>query len=153
MKTCQPVPIARGAFAFCRYSLAILLWVALIWQLKSLVIVTGAILLLSALLTVRRAPLIVLYTWTIERLFPSAVEVLDAHAMRFAHFFGTGLLALALGLLYYPPTVRAGWVFLLLVALAKTVGALGFCAAGRLYTCMANSSGTCCGFLKRRISN
>lgn len=150
MRSCKPVSITRGAFAFCRYTLAILLWVALIMGLKWLVIVTAAILALSALLTVRRAPLVVLYTVTVERLFPSGVEVLDEHAMRFAHTFGVLLLGIALGLLYYPPTVRAGWIFLLLVALAKTVGALGFCAAGRMYTCMANSHGSCCGFLRKR---
>ena len=54
MKACKPVPVSKGAFAFCRYSLAVLLWIAVIWQLKSLVILTAVILLLSALLTVRR---------------------------------------------------------------------------------------------------
>lgn len=148
MKACKPVPIPNGAFIFCRYSLAVLLWAALAFHNKPLVIVTTVILALSALLTVRRAPMIVLYSWTIERLVPSRVEILDEHAMRFAHTFGTVLLLIALGLLY-SPWQRAGWIFLIFVTLAKTVGALGFCAAGKMYICMTNSNGTCCKFWRK----
>lgn len=148
MKSCKPVPVAKGAFIFCRYSLAVLLWVALILHSEALVIATAVILALSAILTVGRAPMILLYTHTVERLFPSATEVLDQHAMRFAHTLGTVLLLIPL-VLFHTPFARAGWGFLIFVTIMKTIGALGFCAAGKMYTCMSNSNSTCCGFLKR----
>lgn len=147
MKACKPVPVAKGAFIFCRYSLAVLLIAALILQSKELVILTGVILALSALLTVRRAPMILLYTYTVQKLFPSPIEVLDEHAMRFAHTLGTVLVGIGVALLYTYP--RAGWIFLVFVTIAKTIGALGFCAASKMYTCMSGSNGRCCAFMKK----
>jgi len=148
MKACKPVPIARGAFIFCRWSLAIIFWLAFFLRLKILVVAGGIILALSALLTIRRAPMIALYTATVQHVFPSRMEILDEYAMRFAHGFGTVLAGIC-AVLLYSPVERIGWGFLLFFAVAKTVGALGYCTATKLYHCMS-SNGGCCSLTKRQ---
>jgi hypothetical protein len=143
------VSIHKGSFAFCRYSLAALSWLALLLQSKPLVVTAAVILLLSAIFTVRRAPMIAIWDNTFEKLRPSPVEILDERAMRFAHSFGFVLFALDILLLSFAVTALAGWVFLGLISAAKTAGALGFCAASKMYTCATNSGGNCCSFWRR----
>ena len=147
MKSIKPVSVSRGAFAFCRYSLAVIPWVALIFHIKWLILLGLAILLFSAILKVGKAPMIVFYNLTFNKIFKSADTILDENAMFFAHIFGTILFAIAAILLYYVND-KTGWIFVAFIAVAKTIGALGFCAAGKMYTCMNNSSGNCCKFSK-----
>lgn len=147
MKPIKPVIVPSGAFAFCRYSLATIPIIALIFQLKWLIILGFVLLLLSAILKVGRAPMIILYTWTINRIFKSRDTVLDENAMFFAYTFGAILFALAIILLYFVNDL-AGWIFVGFVAVAKLVGAMGFCAAAKMYGCLNNSGGTCCKFSK-----
>jgi hypothetical protein len=149
MAVYKPVEVHKGSFAFCRYGMAVLTWLALALQSRPLVVAAGIVMLLSALLTVRRAPLIVLWNVTGERLRRSPVELLDEHAMRFAHSFGFALFAIDSLLLSLRATSSAGWVFLAVVGVAKTIGALGFCAAGKMYTCAVGNGGKCCAFWQR----
>jgi hypothetical protein len=142
----KPVVVQRGAFLFCRTSLAVALWVALVLRLPWLVAATAVVLALSALLTVARAPLVVAYTWTLGRVWPGGSEVLDERAMRFAHLVGALMVSASWLLLIVRP--RSGYVCLALVAVAKTAGALGFCSALRFYGCM--NSDTCCRWADRR---
>jgi hypothetical protein len=142
----RPVELPQGAFAFCRWSLALALWAALLAHQAWLVAATGAILAASALLGVGRSPMIMLWRWTAHRLLPTAHVVLDANAMRFAHAMGALLCAVTFTLLLTMPL--AGRAALLLLVALKTVGALGFCTASKLYECTAR--GGCCGILGRR---
>ncbi len=143
MRPIKPVTVPRGAFAFCRYNLAAIPLIALIFQIKWLIPAGCAIMLLSAILKVGKAPMILLYSWTLNKIFKSADTVLDENAMFFAHSFGTLLFAIATLLLYFG-NEKTGWIFVGFLAVAKTIGAMGFCAAGKMYTCMNNSSGNCC---------
>jgi hypothetical protein len=145
----KPVPVHKGSFAFCRYGLAALSWSAFFMQSRAVVIVAGALMLLSAILKVRRAPLIALFDATFEKLRPSPVELLDENAMRFAHTFGFVLFGIDAALLSFHATILAGWIFLVLISIAKTVGALGFCAASKMYTCATSGGGKCCAFWQR----
>lgn len=141
----KAVSVPKGAFAFCRFSLMILVWAAFFLNSKELVVLAAVIMALSALLTVRRAPMIVLYGVTLEKLFPSGVAVLDEYGMRFAHTIAAILLGLAAGLSYAGlPGARAVLFF---VAIAKTIGALGFCPVSKAYACLSRG-GSCCGFLR-----
>lgn len=137
----KPVTISKGAFVFCRYTIAIILWVALILQAKVLVVVCFLIFLLSYILKVKRAPLIVLYTYTIDMMFPSSKELLDEKGIRFAHLIGAVVSGLCCLLLYYVNS-PAGWVLTVLLAILNTSAAFGFCSALKLYNCMAG--GSCC---------
>lgn len=152
MMLCKPIVVPKGAFTFCKYGVSALLWVAWIWQVKALVIAAAVILALSAIFTVRNAPLVLLYRLTVERLFPSRDEILDEYGMRFAHTLGAVMAGVAAVLLYVEATTHSGWVFLLIFAGMKTLGALGFCAASKLYGCIARQGGACCGIFNRQQS-
>lgn len=145
MKECRPVEIPSAAFSFCKYSLALLFWAAWIMQIKPLVLFCFAILILSALLRVKNAPLVFLYTHSLNRVFPSKAVIVDENAVRFAHIVGAAFTGTALIFLYYiNPFI--GWAVTGLITLLKTSGALGFCGAMKLYECMNNPNGQCCRF-------
>jgi hypothetical protein len=140
----KPVALPRAAFAFCRWTLAAALWAALLLRQPWLVAVTAGVLGASALLGVGRAPLVVLWRVTLHRIAPTRDVVLNELAMRFTHAIGALLAAATYALLLLaPPIGRAGLILLVAV---KTVGALGFCPAGKLYECVT-SGGGCCGIL------
>jgi hypothetical protein len=148
----KPVSVSKGAFAFCRYSIALLLWVAVILRMKELVLAAFIILTLSVILKVKRAPLIVLYTYTVDRLFPAGQVILDEKGIRFAHAVGAVMSGLCLILLYFI-SPRAGWALTVLLAVLKTSAAFGFCSALKLYQCV--NGGTCCrvGKLAQKLKN
>ena len=143
----QVVPIPRGAFAFCRWSLTGLLWLALATRQIGLLGVVAGILALSAILRVDRSPMVVVYRTTLGRLFPpTSFEFLDATAMRFAHGSGAVLGACVLAaILRYP---RGGWVALACFCGLKTVSALGYCPASKLFVCLRK--GGCCALTGNR---
>ncbi len=147
MIACKPVIVQRHAFHFCRSSMAVALWTALVFQLAWVVVACAVVLAASALLTVGRAPLIVLYRETLGRAWPGGSEVLDERAMRFAHTLGAVICAVCAGLIYAAP--RAGYTFLAFVAVAKTSGALGYCSGLKLYGCL--NSETCCRWVGRQV--
>jgi len=133
--------IPRPAFAFCRISLTALLWIALCLHSVWLVVAVFFILALSVILKVQRSPMIQLYQQTVLRLLPAEhFEYLDVPAMRFAHGMGAAMsLAVVLTMLAAP---QAGWYCLLALCVLKTIAALGFCPASKLFVCMRN--GGCC---------
>jgi hypothetical protein len=89
----------------------------------------------------------VIYNYTFGKLFKSKEEMLDEHAMRFTHTLGSILTFICIIFLYLI-NAKIGWVIVFFVAIAKTLGALGFCTALKLYGCM--TSGTCCRTLKKK---
>jgi hypothetical protein len=143
----KPVSIPSHAFTFCRYSIALLVWLA--WGFRSVWCLAAAalVLVLSAVLAVRRAPMIVLYSQTVLRLFKSPEEIVDETAMRFAHILGSIFAGVCLVGIWLRPEV--GWRVTFLFALLKTVSALGFCPATKLFGCASNS--TCCPVTKKML--
>ncbi|MGE5329175.1 MAG: DUF4395 family protein [Deltaproteobacteria bacterium] len=146
MKECRPVSVSKGAFIFCKWTVAIIIWASLIFRIKWLILLACGILVLSAILKIQKAPLIFLYTQTIDRIFKSPNEILDECGMQFAHTLG-GVLTLICALLLYFVNDTAGWIMVFIVAIAKTAGAMGFCTALKLYGCM--SSGGCCRLTRK----
>ena len=143
MKECRPVAVPHAAFNFCKYSIASIFWLSLIFQNKLLVLAGFLILLLSVLLKVKNAPLVLLYTYTIDKLFPSKIEILDEKAVCFAHIVATIMSGIALVFLYfiYP---LVGWILTGVLAVLKTTASFGFCGAMKLYGCLNNPNGQCC---------
>lgn len=142
----ENVTVQNNAFIFCRYTVAALIWIALIfksvWVLGAVFVILAA----SAILKVHRAPMVWLYTNTFGRVVPSREVVLDVRAMRFAHSLGAVLAAISLSL-----TLRDspfGWYFVAGFALLKTMSALGFCPAYKLWGCA--TSGGCCALTGKR---
>ena len=135
-----PVTIQSGAFLFCRVGITVLLWLA--WALRSveLLALVCVVLALSAALGGDRAPMILLYSWTIGRFFPGKTNTLDRTAMRFAHLLGT-LWSAACIVIIVSLHARIGWGVTFLLAIVKTISAFGFCPASKLYLCV---TGGCC---------
>ena len=129
--------------------MAIIVWCALIFKIKWLVVLSFVILALSAILTIKHAPMIVLWRYTLGRIFNSKTEILNVKAMRFAHGAGTILSAICVYLLYFG-NEYAGWILVGFFAILKTISAFGFCPASKLYVCMSN--GGCCAF-SRKFNN
>ncbi|MDD5031660.1 MAG: DUF4395 family protein [Patescibacteria group bacterium] len=146
MKKYKPVAVPKAAFAFCRYSIAILIWLSLIFHLKIILIFVFIIFLLSAILKIQRAPMILFYSYTINKISKSADEILNEHAMRFAHIMGSIFSLICLFLLYFV-SEQVGWIAVFIFALLKSISAFGFCPASKLYECATNDS--CCAFIKK----
>lgn len=147
MKKYKPVAVPKAAFAFCRYSIAILVWLAFIFQAKAILWVVLIIFILSAILKIQKAPMIVLYKWTINKVVKSKDEILNEHAMVFAHIMGSALAVICLLLLYFV-SAKAGWIAVFVFAILKSISAFGFCPASKLYECATNDS--CCAFIKKK---
>jgi protein-S-isoprenylcysteine O-methyltransferase Ste14 len=141
----ESVRVPTQAFAFCRISLTVLLWTALFLRSVWLVGAVFSILALSVILKVHRSPMIQLYQQTALRLIPArSHEWLDVPAMRFAHASGALMaLAVIVTLLTAP---KAGWWALAVFCVLKTIAAIGFCPASRLFVCMRN--GGCCALTR-----
>jgi hypothetical protein len=139
MKTMKPMSVPRFAWIGCKATNAAALFAALIFRMPLLILVPLVTHGISALFGPRRAPLLVLYTW-LDRFFNTRKEMVDEHALRFAHTVSSvfALLALIMLRVYAP----FSWGIVLFLAIATTLGALGFCTATKLYSCAMN--GTCC---------
>lgn len=149
--TYSPISISRGGFAFCRWSMAAIMWTAALLRLEWLVAAGAVIMAINALVTVRYAPLVMLYTHTVDRLHSFGEAVVDMSGLRFAHVVAMFAMALPLVAMH---VLGAGaqemcWRVLLFVAGFKTLGALGMCPVSRWYTCLV-SKGNCCSFLRGR---
>jgi hypothetical protein len=141
------VAIPKAAFAFCRYTMAGLIWLAFLLKMKALLAVVFVLLALSAALTIRHAPLVWLFTQTIHRVAKSADEMLSLNGMRIAHAMGATFAAICL-LFLYGVNERTGWALTFAYGVVKTISAIWACPVYKLYTCM--KSGNCCAFLKKR---
>lgn len=138
--------VQKKAFAFCRYSVTVLVWVAFALLVARMPLASAAVLATvflimasSAALTVRRAPMILLWTHTFGRFVPSEDVVLDIRAMRFSHVLAS---ILALVAAVWVGDQRPGaWVFVLFFALLKTFSAVGFCPAYKLWGCVMSGGG------------
>ena len=138
--------VPRPAFAFCRLSLTLMLWLAWGFHLLWLVATVLVILVASVALKVQRSPMIQLYQQTVLRVVPTLhYELLDVPAMRFAHGLGALMaLGVIIGILIAPV---GGWYGLLAFCLLKTIAALGYCPASKLFACM--QKGGCCALTRR----
>lgn len=148
MKEYRPVEVSNGAFNFCKYTIAGMLWLSIIIQSKLVVALCFALLVLSALLKVRKAPLVILYTYTVGKFIKSKKIILDEKAVQFAHIVGAVFSGIALVFLYFIHPLT-GWIITGVLALLKTSGAMGYCGAMKLYSCLNNPNGQCCRIGKK----
>jgi hypothetical protein len=82
-----------------------------------------------------------LYSVSFNKIKKSTDVIVDENAMRFAHTLGflfSGGCLLAVFLIHS----SGAWYAVLAFALLKTVSAVGFCPASKLYDCVLN--GNCC---------
>jgi protein-S-isoprenylcysteine O-methyltransferase Ste14 len=143
----KPVTVPNAAFVFCRYSIALMLLAAVLFKIKWLLIVVFVVFVLSVILKVKRAPMILLYRYTIGLLWKSKGVTLDEYAMRFAHGLGVVFSAICLLFLYFV-NENVGWGLTVAFLVIKLISAFGFCPASKFYKCVG-SGGGCCAFTKR----
>lgn len=142
----ENVTLQENAFIFCRYTVALMVWAALIFKSAYLLVAVLVILVLSALLKVHRAPLVWLYTVTLGRVIKSKDVVLDVRGMRVAHTLGAALALASLSLVLRDSPIA--WYFVGGFALLKAASAVGLCPAYKLYGCMVK--GGCCALTGKR---
>jgi len=142
----KPVSISSAGFAFCRYGVAVLVWLSLVAQIKWVMLIVFFILAFSALLKVEKSPMIILYKYTLEKIKKSKQEIINEKAMEFAHGMGTIISFICLMFLYFI-NIKIGWILVFIFAILKTVSAFGMCPASKLYECLGNDS--CCAFIKK----
>lgn len=144
MKPFMPARITKGSFHCCRISVAVLVWAGIITRNVWFLYATAFILGLSALLKVKKAPMVWLYMQTLERLWPTERITVDENALFFAHTVGFIFTVVCIGLISLHP---AGWWVTIGLGVLKLSGACGYCSALKLYSCM--SSDDCCRVSKR----
>lgn len=144
------VTIQNNAFIFCRYTLAILCWLALVFRDQAIWLLGAVfvIMTISVILKVDRAPLVWLWTNTLGRSIPSKDVVLDVAGMRFAHTLAAVLALVAISLIWRGSPI-AWWVVAAL-ALLKTMSAVSACPAYKLYGCVIRGGGSCCRWTRKR---
>lgn len=137
-------PIAINAFRFCKLTVTLMVWASFAFKSEILLALVFLVMVLSAILKIQRAPLIVLYSLTIERLFPFRITTVNETGLRFAHSLGAFMALCCIGLTLLFP--NAGWWYVLGFAILKTVSMLGLCPGEALYSCYAEGS---CSILKK----
>lgn len=138
----QLTKVSKGGFLFCRIGVMLIVWIGYFLGNKELILLSFIILLLSAISTVKFAPMIMFHDYTIGLFYKGKKEVLNVKAMRFAHTLGTIFAGICVILLYFGPE-RIGWIVVLFFAIVKTISAVGFCPASKLYTCITKKGGCC----------
>ncbi len=142
MASFKPVCISKGGFAFCRTVIAVLVTLSILPQCRLLLAVAFGIMVLSAIFKVEKAPLILLYKYTVDQWRKPENVVVDEKGIWFSHMVGAVFCLLCLAGFWLNNVL--GMVLTMLFALLQISAACGFCSALKLYTCM--TSGNCCRF-------
>ena len=147
----QMATVPKKGFAFCRYTIAILLWFTVIlvfFNIKWIIFIPFIIMLLSGILTVRRAPLIMLYKVLFDREGKGETDVLNVSSIRFSHFVGSFFCIIIILFLYVVKIDIVAYVFLGILTILQTIAAFGYCSAQKLYECLVLGK-NCCNLGKK----
>lgn len=141
------VPVKQQSVTFCKYVIAGLLWLALIFTNVIPIYIVFFIMLVSALTGVQRAPLVVFYNLAFAKFTKVTDEYINMHSMRFAHIVGCVFCVLSLAA-YYLISPVAGFIICAVLAILQSIAAFGYCSAQKLYDCVICNS-SCCRFGKK----
>ena len=151
MSKYQMATVPKKGFAFCRFTIALLLWVTLIllcFGIKWFIFIPFIIMILSGILTVKRAPLIMLYKVLFDRKGKGETDVLNVNSIRFAHFVGACFSLIVILFLYVFKIKIVAFVFLIILTFLQTVAAFGYCSAQKIYECLVLGK-NCCNLGKK----
>ncbi len=138
----QMVETRKQSVAFCKYTIAILLWIAAIFQSIVFIYVVFFILLISALTGVQRAPLVALFNHTVAKHMKTTEIYINMYSMRFAHLFGAGFCLAIIGTDYFLPGI-VPLILTIVLAILQTIASFGYCSAQKLYECVICNSNCC----------
>lgn len=151
MKSTQMAIVPKKAFAFCRFTICILFWIASIlmfFNIKWVIFIPFIIMLLSGILTVKRAPLIILYKVLFDRDNKAETDVLNVSSIRFSHYVGATFSLIVIIFIYVFKINIVAYIFLGVLTLLQTIAAFGYCSAQKLYECLVLGK-NCCNLGKR----
>lgn len=131
MKT--PVKISRNGFFFAGIVQAVIVWASLIFRMKSLLFILFVILALSAVLSIKNNPLILVYKVTLEkiRFIKDKEIIIDDSAMKFAQAMRAVICMICAIFVYYDGLTA--WGFVMVFAVVKTISACGYCPGEKIY--------------------
>ena len=147
----QMATVSKKGFAFCRFTIAIMLWITVVllfFGIKWGIFVPFSIMFVSGILTVRRAPLIALYTILFDRKGLGETDVLNVSSIRFSHFVGSAFSIIVILFLYVFKINIVAYIFLGILTVLQTIAAFGYCSAQKLYECIVLGK-NCCNLGKR----
>ena len=151
MSNIKMATIPKKAFAFCRWTICILFWITSIlcfFDIKWIIFIPFTIMLLSGILTVKRAPLIILYKVLFDRKNTAETEVVNVNSIRFSHYVGSVFSLIAILFLYIFKIDIVAYIFIGLLTILQTIAAFGFCSAQKLYECLVLGK-NCCNLGKK----
>ena len=147
----QMATVPKKGFAFCRYTIAILLWITVVllfFNIQWMIFIPFGIMLLSGFLTVRRAPLIMLYKVLFDRDGKGETDVLNVSSIQFSHFVGSFFCIIVILFLYVFKIDLVAYIFLGILTVLQTIAAFGYCSAQKLYECLVLGK-NCCNLGKK----
>ena len=147
----QMATVPKKGFAFCRFTIAILLWMSvlfLFFGIRWFIFIPFCIMLLSGILTVKRAPLIWLYKILFDRQGKGETDVLNVNSIRFSHFVGSAFSFIVILFFYVFKENLVAYIFLGILTILQTIAAFGYCSAQKLYECLVLGK-NCCNLGKR----
>ena len=147
----QMAVVSKKGFAFCRYTIAGLLWLTVIllfFNIKWMIFIPFGIMFLSGVLTVKKAPLIMLYNLLFDRNKTSETDVLNVSSIRFSHFVGSIFSLIIILFLYVFKIDIIAYIFLGILTVLQTIAAFGYCSAQKLYECIVLGK-NCCNLGKK----
>ncbi len=151
MRNLRMEVVPKKAFAFCRWTICILLWITAIlcfFQIKWMIFIPFIIMLLSGILTVKRAPLIVLYKVLFDRKHTAETDVLNVNSIRFAHFVGSTFCLIIVLFFYVFEIDIVSYILVGILTFMQTIAAFGYCSAQKLYECLIMGK-NCCNLGKK----
>ena len=151
MSSTQMAIVPKKAFAFCRFTICILFWITLIllfFDIKWMIFIPFIIMLLSGILTVKKAPLILLYKVLFDRNGKGETEVLNVNSIRFSHYVGSTFSLIVILFIYIFKINIVAYIFVGILTFLQTIAAFGFCSAQKLYECLVLGK-NCCNLGKR----
>jgi hypothetical protein len=128
----SPSSIPKKALLFCKITVLLILILALALRIKLLAIVAFLIFLFSAILGIKKAPLIALYQSTLAKVMKSKEELVYVPELRFAHILGSIISFISILYLYFIDE-QIGWIILFIMAVLKIGDCFGFCLSAKLY--------------------
>ena len=146
MKSTQMAIVPKKAFAFCRFTICILFWVTsilLFFNIRWMIFIPFIIMLLSGILTVKRAPLIVLYKLLFDRNGKGETDVLNVNSIRFSHYVGATFSLIVILFLYVFKVDIVAYIFVGILTILQTIAAFGYCSAQKLYECFVLGKNCC----------
>ena len=143
--------VSKRAFAFCRYTISILFWltsILLFFGIKWTIFIPFIIMLLSGILTVKKAPLIVLFKFLFDKNNKSETDVFNVSSIRFSHYVGAAFSLVVILFLYVFKINLVAYIFVSILTFLQTIAAFGFCSAQKLYECLILGK-NCCNLGKK----